>query len=88
MTEIDVPEPEHPGKQSLCTPLPTKRVVRVMGLGGNPATIECVVRRGDIWMSIEPAFTWWAIMKPDKAEEFIRVLHQSVREARPRPPGV
>jgi hypothetical protein len=59
-----------------------------MGLGGNPATIEVVVRPGDIWLSIVPSFTWWAIMKPDRAEELIRALYQSVREARAQLPGV
>jgi hypothetical protein len=53
-----------------------------MGLGGDPATIEVVVRRGHIWLSTIPSITLWAIMNPDKAEELIRTLYQSVREAR------
>lgn len=50
------------------------RRVFVKGSGGLSATIVITVRRGQVWMSIQPPFTWDAIMEPRKAEELIRTL--------------
>lgn len=40
------------------------------------------VRRGKVAMSIDPPFTWEAIMEPNKVDELIRTLHQAAADAR------
>jgi hypothetical protein len=50
------------------------RRVSVKGSGGVSATVVITVRRGHVWMSIQPPFTWDAIMEPRKAEELIHTL--------------
>ncbi len=50
------------------------RKVSVKGSGGVLATVVITVQQGQVWMSIQPPFTWEAIMEPWKVEELIRTL--------------
>ncbi len=56
--------------------------VPVTGSGGVTATVIVTVRRGQVWLSIQPPFTWEAIMAPDKADEVMRTLGRAGEEAR------
>lgn len=59
-----------------------RRMVSVKGTGGVPATVVVTVQRGRVWVSIEPPFTWEAIMEPGKVEELVQVLCQAADDAR------
>ncbi len=50
------------------------RKVSVKSSGGVSATVMITVQQGQVWMSIQPPFTWEAIMEPRKVEELIRTL--------------
>jgi hypothetical protein len=50
------------------------RRVSVKGSGGVCATVVITVQQGQVWMSIQPPFTWEAIMEPWKVDELIRTL--------------
>jgi hypothetical protein len=50
------------------------RRVSVKGSGGVSATVVITVQQGQVWMSIQPPFTWEAVMEPWKVEELIRTL--------------
>jgi hypothetical protein len=50
------------------------RKVSVKGSAGVSATLVITVKQGQVWMSIQPPFTWEAIMDPSKVEELIRTL--------------
>jgi hypothetical protein len=50
------------------------RKVSVKGSGGVAATIVVTVQQGQVWMSIQPPFTWGAIMEPRNVDELIRTL--------------
>lgn len=56
--------------------------VTVKGSGGVTATIVVTVQRGQVWLSIQPPFTWEAIMAPGKVEELVQVLGLANEEAR------
>jgi len=45
------------------------RRVSVKGSGGVSATVVITVQQGQVWMSIQPPFTWEAVMEPWKVEE-------------------
>ncbi len=51
-----------------------RRTVSVKGSGGVTATVVVTTRRGQVWLSIQPPFTWEAIMGPGKVEELVRTL--------------
>ena len=38
------------------------------------ATVVVTAQRGQVWMSIQPPFTWEAIMEPSKVDELMRAL--------------
>jgi hypothetical protein len=64
------------------------RKVSVTGSGGMAATVVVIVRRGHVWVSIVPPFTWEAIMEPEKVDELITTLaraRDAARKTRPRP---
>lgn len=50
------------------------RKVSAKGASGVSATVVVTVQQGQVWMSIQPPFTWEAIMEPEKADELIRTL--------------
>ncbi|MGH3540560.1 MAG: hypothetical protein ACRDQJ_20060, partial [Pseudonocardiaceae bacterium] len=50
------------------------RKLSVNGTGGLSATVVITVKHGQVWMSIQPPFTWEAIMEPGKVEELVRTL--------------
>lgn len=56
--------------------------VTVKGSGGVTATVVVTVRRGMVWLSIQPPFTWEAIMEPRKVQELVRTLRVAEEEAR------
>lgn len=58
------------------------RTVSVTGSGGVAATVIVTVQRGTVWLSIQPPFTWEAIMDPDKVDELMETLAQAQDEAR------
>jgi hypothetical protein len=57
------------------------RHVSVKGSGGVSATVVVRVYRGAVWMSIEPPFTWEAIMGSDIVKELIRTLESARKDA-------
>ncbi|MGH3510861.1 MAG: hypothetical protein ACRDQI_07880 [Pseudonocardiaceae bacterium] len=59
-----------------------RRTVSVKGSGGVTATVVVTVRRGTVWLSMQPPFTWEAIMEPDKVGELMQTLAQAQEEAR------
>ena len=66
---------EHsPNGQAVCTDSFVLHRVSVTGTGGVAATIFVTAQRGQVWMSIQPPFTWEAIMVPGKVDELIRTL--------------
>ncbi|MCA1708889.1 MAG: hypothetical protein LC808_38685 [Actinobacteria bacterium] len=58
------------------------RKVSAQGGGGVTATVVVTVYRGHVWLSIQPPFTWEAIMDPARTTELIAILSQAVTEAR------
>jgi hypothetical protein len=63
-------------------PSPMPRVVAVAGSGGIAATVIVTVRRGFVWMSIMPPFTWEAILDPGKVDELVGTLTLAGKDAR------
>jgi hypothetical protein len=61
---------------------PSYRQVAVKGTSGVSATVTVRVYRGRVWVSIEPLFTWEAIMDPDKVDELVRTLELARDEAK------
>jgi len=59
-----------------------QRKVTVKGSGGVVATVVVIVQRGKVWMSIQPPFTWDAIMAPGMVEELIRTLALAAEDAK------
>jgi hypothetical protein len=60
------------------------RKVSVKGSGAVSATVVITVTHGQVWMSIQPPFTWEAIMEPGKVEELIRTLTLAAEGAKKR----
>jgi len=59
-----------------------RRKVTVKGSGGVVATVIVTARRGKVWMSIQPPFTWDAIMEPRMVDELIRTLALAAEDAK------
>ena len=59
-----------------------RRTVTVKGSGGVVATVVVTTRRGQVWMSIQPPFTWEAIMEPVLGDELIRMLALAAEDAK------
>lgn len=51
------------------------------GSGGEDATVIVAVHRNTVWLSIQPPFTWDAIMEPGHVDELMRVLGAARDEA-------
>jgi hypothetical protein len=64
------------------------RKLSVKGSGGVSATVVITVQRGQVCMSIQPPFTWEAIMEPWKVDELIRTLMLAAEGAKRMPHGV
>lgn len=62
--------------------------VTVKGSGGVTAAVLVTVRRGQIWLSVQPPFTWEAIMTPGKVEELVRTLAVAGEEAEKMASGI
>lgn len=50
------------------------RRISVKGSGGVSAAVTVTVLHGQVRVSIQPPFTWEAIMEPGKVDELIRTL--------------
>lgn len=61
---------------------PVYRRVLVKGSEGISAIVVVKAERGKVWLSIEPPFTWEAIMEPSTVEEVIRTLRQAAEDAK------
>lgn len=61
--------------------LATRRKIEVKGSGGVSATMVVTVYRETVWVSIQPLFTWEAIMEPEKVDDLIAVLGQAKEDA-------
>lgn len=61
---------------------PLYRKVSVKGSEGVSATVVVKAQRGKVWLSIEPPFTWEAIMEPSKVDEVIQTLRQAAEDAK------
>lgn len=59
-----------------------QRKVSAKGSGEVSATVVVTVRLGQVWMSIQPPFTWEAIMEPEKVDELIRTLAVATNRAK------
>jgi hypothetical protein len=57
------------------------RRVAVKGSGGVDAMVLVIVRRGRVWLSVTPPFTWEAIMAADNVDELTRALQLARDEA-------
>ncbi len=58
-----------------------RRTVSVKGSGGVTATLVVTARRGQVWVSIDPPFTWSAIMEPAEVDELIHTLAEATEDA-------
>jgi hypothetical protein len=58
------------------------RRVAVEGSGGVSATVIVVARRGQVWISIMPPFTWEAILEPIKVDELMHNLALAQEDAK------
>ncbi len=59
-----------------------RRKVTVKGSGGVVATVVVTAQRGKVWMSIQPPFTWDAIMELRMVDELIRTLGLAAEDAK------
>ena len=59
-----------------------QRKVTVKGSGGVVATVVVTARCGKVRMSIQPPFTWDAIMEPGMVEALIRALVVAAEDAK------
>lgn len=62
-------QPRYTGAESL-----VHHKVSVKGSGGVSATVVITAQQAQVRMSIQPPFTWEAIMELSKVEELIRTL--------------
>jgi hypothetical protein len=74
--------PDPPAEQSMQVALSVHRRVAVKGSGGVSATVFVVARRGQVWVSIMPPFTWEAILEPIKIDELIHTLRLAQEDAK------
>lgn len=58
------------------------RRISTMGSGGVHATVVVVARQGKVWLSIDPPFTWEAILEPEKVMELVGILGQAEDDAK------
>lgn len=68
--------------QAVYTSSIVHRKVSAKGTGGVSATVVITVRQGQVRMSIQPPFTWEAIMEPQKVDELIRTLASAAEGAK------
>lgn len=76
-------QPENsPNEQAMYTNSFVRRTVSVEGSGGLAATVVVIAQRGRVWVSIQPRFTWEAIMEPGKVDELIHTLGLAREDAK------
>lgn len=73
---------EPPDGQSPCTDSVVHRKVSAKGSGWVTATVVAVARKGHVWVSITPPFSWEAILEPGKVDELIHVLGLAREDAK------
>lgn len=59
-----------------------RRKISVKGTGGATATVVVTAQLGQVWVSVQPLFTWDAIMEPEKVDELMRALTLAQDEAK------
>ena len=59
-----------------------RRKVSVKGTGGVAATVVVIAQHGQVWMSIQPLFTWEAIMEAGKVDELMHTLELARENAK------
>ncbi len=64
-----------------CTYGGIPRRVSVRGKDGVSATVVVTTYRGQVWLSVVPAFNGEAIMEPSKVDELIRILELARQDA-------
>ena len=64
------------------SPSPMPRIMTATGSGGVAATVIVTVRRGFVWISIMPPFTWEAILDPGQVDELVQTLTLAGKDAR------
>lgn len=79
-TAADLPATS--GEQATYIGSAPHRKVSAKGTGGVAATVVVTVQQGQVWMSIQPPFTWEAIMEPEKVDELIRALAVATSSAK------
>lgn len=77
MTETSPPD----GQAAHADPVVYRRL-SVKGSGGVAATVVVMTQRGQVWVSINPPFTWEAIMEPGKVDELIHLLRLAREDAK------
>jgi len=77
------PHPQEPpeGRAAYADPVVYRRL-SVKGSGGIAATVVVMTQRGQVWVSINPPFTWEAIMEPVKVDELIHMLGLAREDAK------
>lgn len=73
---------DSPAGQAMYTDSFVRRKVSVKGTGGVAATVVVTAQRGQVWVSIQPPFTWEAIMEPGKVDELMRTLGLAREDAK------
>lgn len=79
---MPAPTPDPRTAQSTPAASAIHRRVAVAGSGGVSATVIVVARRGQVWVSIMPPFTWEAILEPIKVDELIHTLGLAREDAK------
>jgi proline racemase len=76
-------QPENsPDGQAMSPSSFVRRTVSVEGSGGIAATVVVIAQQGRVWVSIQPRFTWEAIMEPGKVDELIHTLALAREDAK------
>lgn len=78
---MPAPTPDPRTAQSTPAASAIHRRVAVAGSGGVSATVIVVARRGQVWVSIMPPFTWEAILEPITVDELTHTLELAREDA-------
>jgi hypothetical protein len=68
-------QPENPpNRQAMHAHSFVRRTISVKTSDGLATTVVVIAQRGQVWVSIQPQFTWEAIMEPGQVDELIHTL--------------
>jgi hypothetical protein len=71
-----------PNRQTMYTDSFVRRTVSVKGSDARAATVVVIAQRGQVWVSVQPQFTWEAIMEPGQVDELIHILELARDDAK------